>query len=279
MQFVSLRRLRGALLVAATVLAPAAHADTVRVGGAGAALGTMRLLATEFEKVSPGDKLVVVPNLGSLGGLKALAAGMLDLTAVGRALKPEEAAQGLSAVEYGRTPFLLVTSKVGTSPVRTMAEVEAMYAGRVNTWPSGTPVRLVLRPLKDGDTEQLGKMSAQIAAILPKAVTQPGMIIAPTDQDTADAIEKTPGAIGTLTLALIITEGRDVRPVALNGVVPSVRSLADGSYPYGKTMYLARRDTIAPAAARFLEFLASPRGRQLIEDAGHVLPPSARDPR
>lgn len=273
-------RLRAAAFaIGVCVLPLAGQADTLRIGGAGAALGTLRLLAAEFEKASPGDTLVVVPNLGTSGGLKALNAGALDLGAVARPLRSEEAAAGLVAVEYGRTPFVLATSRTGAGPVRSMAEVEALYTGRRATWPSGTPVRLVLRPLQDGDTQALGDMSAELKAALPGLVAKPGMIVAATDQDTAEAIERTPGAIGTLTLALITTEKRQVQIVPLNGVVPSVKALVDGTYPYAKTLRVVRRNAASPAVARFMDFLASPRARQVIAEAGHAPPSGAKDPR
>ncbi|HEX6362947.1 MAG TPA: substrate-binding domain-containing protein, partial [Albitalea sp.] len=108
------RTVRPALaLLAAALLLPAAAADPVRLGGTGAALGTMAALARAYAQVEPSFRLHVVPNLGSSGGLKALAAGSIHIAVSGRAPKPEESAAGLRAVEYGRTAFVLATTKDG----------------------------------------------------------------------------------------------------------------------------------------------------------------------
>jgi hypothetical protein len=48
------------------------RAETIRTGGTGAALGTMRLLADAYRKIEPEFSLEIVPNLGSSGGMQTL---------------------------------------------------------------------------------------------------------------------------------------------------------------------------------------------------------------
>jgi phosphate transport system substrate-binding protein len=86
-----------------------ANADTLRAGGLGATVKLLPILAAGF-----GDKqasaLEVIPNLGSNGGLKALAGGALDIAVSGRPLKEEELNQGLRVAVIMRTPFVMVSS-------------------------------------------------------------------------------------------------------------------------------------------------------------------------
>src|SRR4030067_2551546 len=42
-----------------------AHADTIRLGGTGGALGAMKLLAEEFKKSRPGDTGIIFLSMGS----------------------------------------------------------------------------------------------------------------------------------------------------------------------------------------------------------------------
>ena len=261
------------ILASAALLLAMAHAsaETITVGGTGAALGTMRALAVEFAKVTPGASVVVVPNLGSSGGLKALAAGAIDMAAIARPLNQVESAQGIVAMAYGKNPFVIATSMKGAGTVRTLAELADMYAGRRTAWEGGEPIRLVLRPRLDTDTVLLESFSPELKLAMPAALARPGMIVASTDQETAETIEKTPGAIGPSSLALIRTEARQVRVLPLNGITPSARTVADGSYPYFKAMFLARKGAGTPAVALFFDFVASPRGRQILVDTGHAV--------
>ena len=59
-------------LGAALLLPGAAHAESLRLGGTGSALGTMKLLAEGYRKLDPSFVLEIVPNLGSSGGIAAL---------------------------------------------------------------------------------------------------------------------------------------------------------------------------------------------------------------
>jgi len=97
------------------------------------------------------------------------------------------------------------------------------------------------------------------------------MIIATNDQDAADAIERTPGALGTASLALIYSEKRNLNVLPLNGVAPTPKTAAAGSYPYSKAMYLVRKTGGKESVARFFEFMSSTQARQVLIDSGHWL--------
>lgn len=266
------RRFLSTVLVFLGLMASATvAAETLRIGGTGAGLGTMRALAAEFSKTVP-VTVVVVPNLGSSGGLKALAEGAIDVAVSSRPLKAQETQQGLVATEYGRTPFVIVTSSKGAPGLKDVGELADIYAGRKTAWPDGMPIRLVLRPSHDGDAALLTSFSPGMKLAVEGALARPGMVIASTDQDAADTIERTPGALGTASLALIYSEKRDLKVLALNGVMPSARTAADGSYPYSKAMYLARKTGGKESAARFFEFMSSGQARQILTDSGHWLP-------
>lgn len=244
------------------------QAETLKLGGTGAGLGTMRALAAEFSKTNAAT-IVVVPNLGSGGGLKALANGAVDMAVASRPLKAEETQQGMVAIEYGRTPFVIATTKKGTPGLKNVGELADIYAGRKSAWPDGEPIRLVLRPSNDSDSILLASFSPEMKLAVEGALVKPGMVIASTDQEAADAIEHTPGALGTASLALIYSEKRNMNVLPLNGVTPTPKTVADGTYPYSKAMYLVRKTGGKESAARFFEFISSSRTRQILIDSGH----------
>lgn len=271
--FSQLARIGPLLLGGALILGAAFHAgaEAVRVGGTGAALGTMRLLADALAKQSStAHDVTLVPNLGTSGGLRALQAGAIDLALTSRPLTPQETAAGLIGFEYGRSPFVFITSKPGVKNV-TPSAVADFLSGRAPSWPDGQPVRVVLRPTSDGDNVYLASFSPDIAAALKIAHKRPGMVVAPTDQDAADEAERLPGSLAVSTLALILSERRKLNVIAFNGVAPSVRTLADGAYPYYKPLVMVTRGAPSGAALRFIEFTKSPRGRAILEANGHVV--------
>lgn len=246
-----------------------AKAETIRAGGTGAALGTMRLLAEAFQKAHPDAKVVIVPGLGSGGGRKALLGGAIEIAVTSKAGKAEEKLQGATATLYGRTPFVFATSKKNSAAALTTKEILEIWNGNRTAWPNGQRLRLILRPESDSDTDVLKSLSPAMAEAVKAALSRPGMKMAVTDGDSADAIESTPGALGTSTLALMISEERSLKALALNGVTPSPKSIADGTYPYMKSVYLLTGSKPSQATQEFVSFVSSARGREILGQLGY----------
>ncbi len=107
-----------------------AHAEErLRIGGTGGDLGTMKSLATLFEKNNPGIVINVLPSLGSSGGIKAVAAGAIDLAISSRPLKDKEKNLGLVAQPYAITAMAIVTGKSNTVKSVSSEELAKMFAG------------------------------------------------------------------------------------------------------------------------------------------------------
>ncbi|BDU73026.1 substrate-binding domain-containing protein [Mesoterricola silvestris] len=265
----------GVLLVSALLLAMGSlHAAdggaVLRVGGAGAGLGTLKRLGEAFQNVQPGAKVQMVPNLGSSGGIKALLDGAVDLAVAARPLRPGEFQGGARAHPYGRTPFLFIANLDVPSTQVTPADLEALLEGRLRNWPGGPRARIVLRPLGDGDTDLMAALSPAMAQALRAAHGRTGMVLAVTDQEALDAVARIPGALGTSTLAQLVTEPRSVKVLRYNGSEPNLKNLAAGAYPLAKAMALVTGPRSPALAQAFLRFVRSPQGRALLSATGHL---------
>lgn len=256
---------------AALALSPEARAaDSLRASGTGSALGAMRRLAGAFAEASPGDRLEVLPSLGTSGAIQAVAHGALDLGFLGRDLKPPEKALGLVALPYARTPFVFVAGpRSGVSGI-TAADAVRIYRGEVATWPGGERVRVVLRPKADSDNELLRAISPEMAAAVEASFNREGMLMAATNQDCDEMAARTPGALAPSTLTQILAEGEKLEPLAWNGALPTLANLASGAYPLEKRLLVVVRASPTPPVRRFLAFLGSARARKILEDAGNL---------
>lgn len=258
-----------ALLLAGCMAASGAAAQELKIGGTGAGLATMELLGDAFKRQNPGVVIEVLPSLGSGGGVKALLAGAVQVAVIARPLQDKEVAAGASAQEFGRTPFVFATHRSTRARGISVSDLVDVYAGRQESWPDGTPIRLVLRPVGDSDSEALKAISPAMRAAKTAAEQRKGMFFAVTDQDAADALEKMPGSLGPTSLALVLGERRELKVLALDGVMPDVRSLAAGSYPLYKTMLLATGPKSSAAAKAFVEFARSPAAREILVKNGY----------
>lgn len=243
------------------------------IGGTGAALGAMAVLGNAYANAVPQARIRVVPSLGSGGGIKALMAGAIQIAVASRPLTAEERAKGLVERELIRTPFIFAVHQKAPVAKVTTGELAEIYAGTRGTWKDGTKTRPILRPATDIDTEVLSAMSPPMRLAVKTAHELPGKNIAVTDTDTADELERVPGAVGTSTLLLITSEKRSLKALELDGVAATTANLRSGRYPHQKSIYVIVSSRSGPAAQAFATYLASPAAAPLIAELGGVQVP------
>lgn len=243
-------------------------AQSLKLGGTGGALGFAQLMAEEYAGVT-GTRIEVIPGLGSSGSIRAVADGAIDIAIASRPLKPEEAARGLSAVLFARTPMVFVTSHRSPPGVNS-AELPALFAQTSPTWPDGSPLRIVLRPPTDTDVAIVEGYFAGLAEAFEVARRRPEVPVTSTDQENAEVVAGLPGSFAHAGLSQIVTEKPNLRVVPVDGVEPTLENLASGAYPYEKPFYLVYAESNADAVEALLAFLRSERGRALLIGAGNL---------
>jgi phosphate transport system substrate-binding protein len=259
------------LVLFSTVLSSSAvFAATVKIGGSGFALETMRILAGVYRQNHPEVAITVFPSLGSSGGIKAIMAGDLDIAISSRPLKEKEQGQSLKVMAFCKTPLVFVVHPQVEKKSISTEELAKIYGGEIQSWPDGSRIRLVLRPKLETDTTVIMGLSPAIKVAVADAMKRQGMILKITDQENLDALAKTPGGLGGATLNQLLSEQRQLKILALNGLTPSNGTLAEGSYPLSKTLYLVIGPGTSPAARQFLEFIASDQGEKILSQYGNL---------
>ncbi|WP_291993053.1 substrate-binding domain-containing protein [Candidatus Accumulibacter sp. ACC003] len=261
-----------ASLLTLLLLPFSASAAVLRIAGTGNALGTMRLLGEAFTKAHPETTVIVLDSIGTSGAIRAVPKGAIEIGLSSRLPSDEEARNGMTTVEYARS--LAVFAVPGSSAVAsiTLAQVADIYSGKLTTWPDGSKIRPVMRQPGDDNTRQIKRLSAAIEQALDAAEKREGLTYAATDQEAADKMEHISGSIGVTTIALIRSEKRSLRPLALDGVEPNLENLSSGRYPMFKHFYLVLPKEPTPAAKEFVQFMRSPPGRRILEENGHIVP-------
>ena len=248
----------------------AGAAKEIRIGGTGTALAAMKLLGEQFRKKHPDVTITVFPSLGSHGGIKALLAGQLDIAISYKEPTGDDQNKGLAATKYAKTPFVFLTHKTNKLSNITLREVADIYSGKTMTWPDDTPIRLILRPAGEASTKILQLISEDMNKAVQNSFKRKGLNIAVNDQENADLLERLPGSFGAGGLCQIISEKRTLNILSLNGVEPSVRTLADGTYPYFKDHYIITGPGSSPLVRQFIDFIFSSSGQSILGKTGHL---------
>lgn len=247
---------------------PAAHAQHVTVAGSGTDLGTARIMADAFKARNPGTSVQVLRSIGTGGAVKGVLRRVVDVGLASRPLRANEKQPNLRATLYARTPLVFAVSRNAAASEISTAEMVRIYTGEMRLWPDGRAIRPILRPTHESDTLIVTSALPEIGEAMAVARGR-HLPVATTDQETADMLERVPGAVGTSTLALIRSEKRDLKPLRLNGIAPSPDALKDDAYPLYKSLYLLTYQPSAAAQA-FVNFVLSDEGRRILEETGHL---------
>lgn len=245
-------------------------AGELLIGGSGSALGTMRRLAAEFEKKRPDVRVKVIPSLGGTGGIQALMAGKLTLGVSSRDLDDAQRARGLVSREIATSPFVFAVAPNTPVTDLTLDELAALFSGRTPTWADGTLVRPVLHPPYDIDTLMVRNMSPALDKAIQAAHLRPGRNIAITDADSADDVESIGGAIGTSSLALILSESRNLKAISVGGIAPTADNVQRGLYPYKKPLFLITQAIRSELTSAFIRFIDSAEGASILQSTGSI---------
>jgi phosphate transport system substrate-binding protein len=231
----------------------------------------MELLAKAFMQANPGSRVEVLPAVGSAGGISAVIEGKIELAVANREPNAaEQARRALQSREYARTAFVMAVHRdVGVTRV-SAAELAAMYGEGAASFPNGKRARPVLRLADATDTNLIKSIGPAVSTALEAAHSRRGLLNANTDTETADLIERTPGAFGPSTLALIASEGRPLVALVIDGKEPTNASLASGAYPWSKPMHLIAASPAAPHVQSFVDFVMSPAGKRILDRHGHL---------
>lgn len=251
-------------------LSPLAHAEELKIGGAGSALGSMKLLAAAFEKKNPGIKINVLASLGSVGGIMAVSKGAVDIGLTGRPLDKKERTFKLAVTEYAKTPVIFVTRTNVNVEVLNEQEIVKIFEGKTEKWPNGERIRMILRQPAESNAVVIRQISPAISRAMDIAMSRPWRVVGLTDQETLDIAEKTPGAFTFCALAQILAENRTLKILSYNGIPPLINDRPNVAYPIFKTHAMVTQPEPSPLVQKFLDFVRSGEARAILGDNGDI---------
>jgi phosphate transport system substrate-binding protein len=244
-------------------------AETLVMGGTGLSLGLVGKLADAYVHKHPDNKIQVLPSIGSSGGIRALLAGKINLSFSARPLKEEEKGKGAREVAFAKSPFVFaVSTRVRGNIDLSSTDVHKIYEQEMTAWPDGTAIRLILRELHETNNKLIITHFPGIEPAIVKAQNRRGAILALSDQESMGLGESIVGSLITATVSAILTEGRTLKPLSINGVAPSLENLEKGAYPMAITLWAVIGPDSGSTANNFISFIQSVEGATVLRANG-----------
>jgi phosphate transport system substrate-binding protein len=248
---------------------PPARPDGLIVAGSGSNVAVVREIARRYRERAAAD--VRVPDsIGTGGALRALADRVIDVGLASRRLTPAEKSAGLVERVLARVPVAAVVHPdVAVSDVG-LAELTAIFGGERTRWPNGTPIVPLLREPGDSGNEIIAQAWPQLWRAIDAAMQAGRLTTCYTDQEMADTVAGTDGAIGFLDVGTLQLTRPRLRPLAIDGIAPTPDQAAAGTYPLVKTLTFVTVGPPVGDAERFLRFATSPELADLLAGHGYL---------
>lgn len=247
----------------------AVAAETLRVSGTGGVMPVLKQLIDDYSRQATAIRVeIVYPPTGTIGAIRGVTAGNLDVGFGTRAVQDGESSVKLQSARWVKTAFVITANHPSASAGFTRAQLASIWSGATTRWPDGQPIRLVLRPPNDADITSLRALSPEMSRAVDSALSRPGLPRGENDLHNLELISQVPGAIGGNTLGLLLSSGSKLSAAPLDGVTPGPRTLQDGSYPYVRTIHLITREGVKENA--FVTYLNSARAMAILERNGFV---------
>lgn len=260
-----------ALSIVAALSICSAQADTKLVIKGSDTLGAKLVpqLAEAYKSSHPGVSFSIAAE-GSTTGIAAIIDGTADIgmasrrafpaevsaaTANGRSLKPTIVAyDGIAVIVNSANSVSKLTKK----------QIEGIFTGDIKDWSEvgGKPgaISIYTRNTSSGTYSDFTKMAMSAKNYAGNAQKMAG------NEEIASEVGKNPNGVGYVGMAYLKASG--VKPVAVEGVLPSIATVQDHSYPISRSTFYYTNGAASGEALAFLNFTISPAGQKIVEEVG-----------
>lgn len=269
------------------------------------------LVSELADELSGGQLAVTVEGPGTGDGFKKFCAGEADISDASRKIKDEEAALCAEAgIEFIGIEIAIDGLTVATNPNNSAVEcldVAALYAltgpesegfdswadanalagelGSAYSTLPDAPLALFGPGPESGTYDTFVEFAISDLAEERGAeeTTRSDYTASPNDNLIVDGIEGSDTSLGWVGYAFYQAEGDKMKGLAVDDgagcVVPTDASIADGSYPFSRSLYIyVSLNAVAenPAVAAFVDLYLSAEGLAKVAEAGYVSLPDER---
>ena len=249
-------------LAAARQVQPRPNAPLV-LAGSGSNLALMQLIAAQCSAEYPPFAAVIDAGMGSTGGLRALRDGAIDAALVSRPLKPDELAPDIARWDYAESPVAFAVHPANPLQGMTAAQAVALYSGE-QPFANKAPVVVFQREKGDSSHVAADAVLPGFAQANAKAWQNHQFRVLYSDKAMHEALLATPNAVGLVDVSAVRAGHVPLKLLALNGIAPSSRTVADHSYRPTKLLAIVAHRQQSPALGQLLRCLQGAHGNAQI---------------
>jgi phosphate transport system substrate-binding protein len=225
---------------------------------------------------------ISVTGGGTGTGIASLINGTIQIANASREMSSEEIAQanknGITPVRFTVALDAIAVVANPRNPVTglTLAQVAAMYTGRIGRWSAvggdDTPVVLLSRESNSGTYVYFLEQVLRGGDARNKALFSPETLLMPSSEGISAEVRQNPNAIGYDGLGYVTADQKMV-PMARSPegpfIIPSAKTVLNGTYPISRPLFMYTAGEPAGAVKEYLDWVMRD-GQRLVTDLGFV---------
>jgi phosphate transport system substrate-binding protein len=240
----------------------------LRLLGTGALTPLAGRLSRAFNRDAGGELTVIVePSVGSGGGIRAAQDGAVDIGLSSRALTAVEQ-------EFRLDQIMVATGVValGAHPSLDLedlssADLIALYRGaNPALGPSAVRPTVLLRDREESANLALERVVPALHEPREDAYRSRRFRVIFHESAMSEALSTTPDSIGVIDLGAAF--GSRLKVLSIDGVLPSLDAVRAGRWKGTRPLRFVMRPDRRERARAFLDFVRSPRGRDIMVSQG-----------
>lgn len=260
---------------------PTMASQTIVIKGSDTMVNLALAWAERYMEIRP-EVSISVTGGGSGTGIAAMINGTVDIANASREMKPEEIAaaqaNGIDPVEHVVAFDAIAVVVHPSNPVDrlTLQQISDIYTGKITNWRQvggeDRPIVLLSRESNSGTYVYFLENVIRLGEKNNKALLSPDALLMPSSEGISTEVRQNPNAVGYDGLGYV-TPDQKIVAVARNAggpyVLPSARTVKDGSYPIARPLFMYTAGQPAGAVKDYLEWVLG-EGQSLVADLGFV---------
>jgi phosphate transport system substrate-binding protein len=191
--------------------------------------------------------------------LEAMQIGQAHLVSVSWLGEHEKNADELWYRPFARDPIVIITHSSNPVSGLTLLQLREIFQGQTLFWADlGGPALDVIPVSRE---EGAGARLSFESLVMGRHNVTSTAVVMPSNQAVVQHVSATPGAIGYVSAAWLLPA---VNLLAIEGVMPSPVSVADGRYLLARPFYLAARATPDGGLADFVNWVGGEKGQEIV---------------
>lgn len=236
----------------------------------------------EYNPYSTEESSVVSTTTGE--AYDRLIQGKADIIFVAGPSNLQVAAAEKAGVKFNMTPigreaFVFFVHEDNPIDSLKLEEVQQVYAGDIDNWSEvggeNDPIRAFQRPEGSGSQTALQRVMGDRKLMDAPVEDVPEGMGGIIEQTAAYTNHKNAIGFSFRFYATEMVEDHDIKLLQVNGIAPTVETIADGTYPITSEFYAITTEEQYETYKPFLDWMTAAEGQTLVERTGYV--PLAKD--